>query len=317
MSWITNFVRPKIQALVGKKDIPDNLWQRCPSCDEMLFHRELSVNLSVCHHCNYHIRISAAARLEMIFDKDSYERIKLPTLAIDPLKFRDTKRYTDRLRDARSNADENEAILVASGKVGGLPCVVAAFDFGFMGGSMGQAVGEGLLVAANEALSIKASLIAVPASGGARMQEGMLSLVQMPRTVIAVEQVREAGLPYIVILTDPTTGGVSASFAMLGDIHLAEPNAMIGFAGRRVIEDTIREELPEDFQKAERMLDHGLIDMVVHRKDLRDTLIRIMSLLCQKTPNDLTLQATDIETVNIPKTVKEENSSGNEAAIGK
>jgi|TARA_B110000263_G_scaffold108461_1_gene94830 acetyl-CoA carboxylase carboxyl transferase subunit beta len=317
MSWITNFVRPKIQALVGKKNIPDNLWQRCPSCDEMLFHRELSVNLNVCHHCNYHIRISAAARLEIIFDKDSYERIKLPVLPTDPLKFRDTKRYIDRLRDAKSNSDENEAILVAKGKVGGLSCVVAAFDFSFMGGSMGQAVGEGFLVAANEALSSNASLITVPASGGARMQEGMLSLIQMPRTVIAVEQVREAGLPYIVILTDPTTGGVSASFAMLGDIHLAEPKAMIGFAGRRVIEDTIREELPEDFQKAERMLDHGLIDMVVHRKDLRDTLIRIMSLLCQKTPNDLTLQATDIETVNIPKTVKEENSSGNEAAIGK
>lgn len=287
MSWLTNFVRPKIQALVGKKDVPENLWHRCPSCDQMLFHRELTDNLHVCHHCNCHMRISAVTRLEMLFDDGEYERAKVPAVTADPLKFRDTKRYTERLREAENKASEPEAIIVASGLMGGLPTVVAAFNFSFMGGSMGQAVGEGLVVAARLACEQEAALIAIPASGGARMQEGMLSLIQMPRTVIAVEQVREAGLPYIVILTDPTTGGVSASFAMLGDIQIAEPGAMIGFAGRRVIEDTIHEELPEDFQQAERMLEHGLIDMVVPRPEMRETLIRVVSLLRQKSPTDL------------------------------
>jgi acetyl-CoA carboxylase carboxyl transferase subunit beta len=286
MSWLTNFVRPKIRALVGKKDVPENLWQRCPSCEQMLFHREMTENLHVCHHCGCHMRISAATRLDLLFDDGEYERAKLPAVTADPLKFRDTKRYSERLREAEGKASESEAIVVANGHIGGLPAVIAAFDFAFMGGSMGQAVGEGLIVAARLACEKEAALIAVPASGGARMQEGMLSLIQMPRTVIAVEQVREAGLPYIVILTDPTTGGVSASFAMLGDIQIAEPGAMIGFAGRRVIEDTIREELPEDFQQAERMLDHGLVDMVVPRRELRETLIRIISLLRRKTPSD-------------------------------
>ncbi len=295
MSWLTNFVRPKIQALVGKKDVPENLWQRCPTCEQMLFHRELTENLHVCHHCGCHMRISAATRLELLFDGGEFERAKLPAVTTDPLKFRDTKRYSERLREAEGKASESEAIVVASGHMGGLPVVIAAFDFAFMGGSMGQAVGEGLIVAADLACEKNAALIAIPASGGARMQEGMLSLIQMPRTVIAVEQVREAGLPYIVVLTDPTTGGVSASFAMLGDIQIAEPGAMIGFAGRRVIEDTIREELPEDFQQAERMLDHGLVDMVVPRRDLRETLIRIISLLRQKTPADETPEAIAAE----------------------
>ena len=287
MSWLTNFVRPKIQALVGKKDVPENLWHRCPSCDQMLFHRELTENLHVCHHCDCHMRISATARLDLLFDDGEYARATLPEVTADPLKFRDTKRYTERLREAEARTTEPEAIVVASGQIGGLPAVVAAFDFAFMGGSMGQAVGEGLVVAARLACDQDAALIAIPASGGARMQEGVLSLIQMPRTIIAVEQVREAGLPYIVILTDPTTGGVSASFAMLGDIQIAEPGAMIGFAGRRVIEDTIREELPEDFQRAERLLDHGLVDMVVTRRDLRQTLIRVISILRQKSPTDL------------------------------
>ncbi len=295
MSWLTNFVRPKIRALVGKKDVPENLWHRCPSCDQMLFHRELEENLHVCSHCGCHMRISAAERLGMLFDDGEYERTELPATTVDPLKFRDTKRYTDRLRDAENKASESEAIVVASGRIGGVPTVIAAFDFGFMGGSMGQAVGEGLIVAAELACEQKATLIAIPASGGARMQEGMLSLIQMPRTVIAVEQVREAGLPYIVILSDPTTGGVSASFAMLGDIHIAEPGATIGFAGRRVIEDTIREELPDGFQQAERMLDHGLIDMVVPRRELRETLVRLISLLRQKTPSDTTRAVAVVE----------------------
>lgn len=276
-----------MRALVGKKDVPENLWHRCPACEQMLFHRELAENLQVCHQCGHHMRISPAARLGLLFDDGVFNRVDLPEVAVDPLKFRDTKRYSERLREAENKAAENEAIVVASGTIDGLPAVVAAFDFSFMGGSMGQAVGEGLVTAAQLACEQDAALIVVPASGGARMQEGVLSLIQMPRTIIAVEQVREAGLPYIVILTDPTTGGVSASFAMLGDIQIAEPGAMIGFAGRRVIEDTIREDLPEDFQKAERLLDHGLIDMVVARHDLHDTIARIISLLRQKTPVDL------------------------------
>jgi acetyl-CoA carboxylase carboxyl transferase subunit beta len=316
MSWLTNFVRPKIQALVGKKDVPDNLWHRCPACDQMLFHRELTENLHVCHHCDCHMRISAVTRLDMLFDDGAYERAKVPAVAADPLKFRDTKRYTDRLRDAESRASEPEAIVVASGQMGGLPTVVAAFDFSFMGGSMGQAVGEGLVVAARLACDQEAALIAIPASGGARMQEGMLSLIQMPRSVIAVEQVREAGLPYIVVLTDPTTGGVSASFAMLGDIQIAEPGAMIGFAGRRVIEDTIREELPEDFQRAERMLEHGLIDMVVPRRELRETLIRVISLLRQKTPTDLAEKMADTKMLPPVDSIPGDPDADVEAAPG-
>jgi acetyl-CoA carboxylase carboxyl transferase subunit beta len=316
MSWLTNFVRPKIQALVGKKDVPDNLWHRCPACDQMLFHRELTENLHVCHHCDCHMRISAVTRLDMLFDDGAYERAKVPAVAADPLKFRDTKRYTDRLRDAESRASEPEAIVVASGQMGGLPTVVAAFDFSFMGGSMGQAVGEGLVVAARLACDQEAALIAIPASGGARMQEGMLSLIQMPRSVIAVEQVREAGLPYIVVLTDPTTGGVSASFAMLGDVQIAEPGAMIGFAGRRVIEDTIREELPEDFQRAERMLEHGLIDMVVPRRELRETLIRVISLLRQKTPTDLAENMADTKMLPPVDSIPGDPDADVEAAPG-
>lgn len=279
MSWLTNFVRPKIRALVGKEDVPDNLWHKCPSCEQMLFHRELADNFQVCHHCEHHMRLTADERLAMLFDNGDYSRAVLPKAPVDPLKFRDTRRYSDRLKDAHNKAKADEAIVVAHGRMGDAPTVIAAFEFSFMGGSMGVAVGEGLVTAANLAIEQRAPLIAIPSSGGARMQEGILSLVQMPRTIIAADQVREAGLPFIVVLADPTTGGVSASFAMLGDIHISEPRATIGFAGRRVIEDTIREELPEDFQRAEQLLKHGMIDMVVPRRDLRATLIRITGLL--------------------------------------
>lgn len=279
MSWLTEFVRPKIRALVGKSDVPDNLWHKCPSCEQMLFHRELAENLHVCHACGHHLRISARVRLEILFDDGAFTRIDLPAVTPDPLKFRDSRRYTDRLKDAQAKSGEREAIIVAHGTIGGSATVIAAFDFSFMGGSMGQAVGAGLLAAADTALAQNAALIAIPASGGARMQEGMLSLVQMPRTVIAVDRVREAGLPYIVLLTDPTTGGVSASFAMLGDIQIAEPGAMIGFAGKRVIQDTVREELPEGFQTAEYLRDHGMVDMVIPRAELNTTLARLLSLL--------------------------------------
>jgi acetyl-CoA carboxylase carboxyl transferase subunit beta len=279
VSWLSEFVRPKIRALVGAKDVPDNLWHKCPACEQMLFHRELEENLHVCHACGHHMRVSARQRLEMLFDDGAFTRVDVPAVTPDPLKFRDSRRYTERLKEAQSKSGEREAIVVGHGPVKGQPAVIAAFDFSFMGGSMGQAVGAGLLIAADTALAQDAALIAVPASGGARMQEGMLSLIQMPRTVIAVDRVRDAGLPYIVLLTDPTTGGVSASFAMLGDIQIAEPGAMIGFAGKRVIQDTVREDLPEGFQTAEYLCDHGMVDMVVARGELPATIGRLLSLL--------------------------------------
>jgi acetyl-CoA carboxylase carboxyl transferase subunit beta len=279
MNWLTNFVRPKIQALMHKNEVPDNLWDKCDACEHMIFHRDLVENKYVCHHCENHMRMNVQDRLESLFDNKTFIKSPLPKVISDPLKFKDSKRYTDRLKDYRQRTGQNDAIVVASGKISGQPAVVAAFDFSFMGGSMGIAVGDGILTAAELAVNTRSALIVVPASGGARMQEGALSLMQMPRTTIAVEMVREAGLPYIVILTNPTTGGVSASFAMLGDIAISEPKAMIGFAGARVIEETIRQKLPEGFQLAEYLLDHGMIDMVVHRHKLAETVGRILGIL--------------------------------------
>jgi acetyl-CoA carboxylase carboxyl transferase subunit beta len=284
MNWLTNFVRPKIRALVSKKEVPDNLWLKCANCEAMIFHRDLEENLHVCQHCGFHMRIDPERRLKMLFDEGEYQTIELPKAPADPLRFRDQKRYSDRLKEAQAKTGRQDALAVAHGRMGGMPVVVAAFDFTFMGGSMGIGVGEGLLAAARLAVLQDAPLIVVPASGGARMQEGILSLMQMPRTVIAVEMVKEAGLPYLVVLTDPTTGGVTASFAMLGDVHIAEKGAQIGFAGARVIEDTIRETLPEGFQRAEYLMEHGMVDMVVHRRDLRDTLIRLIDLLRRPHP---------------------------------
>lgn len=282
MNWITNFVRPKIKALAdmaGKKDVPDNLWHKCPGCDAMLHHQELQKHLHVCHHCGYHLRLDAMDRLASLFDGGEFQLVDLPKAAFDPLKFKDRKKYTDRLKDAQSSTGRKDAILVAQGTIGGRSAVIAALDFSFMGGSMGAAVGDGLVTASRLAVMLGAPFIVIPASGGARMQEGMLSLMQMPRSVIAVEQVKEARLPYIVILTDPTTGGVSASFAMLGDIQIAEPGAQIGFAGRRVIQETIRASLPDGFQTAEYLRDHGMVDLVVPRKELREKLASIIGLL--------------------------------------
>ena len=309
MSWLTNFVRPKIRALVGKTDVPDNLWQKCPACDQMLFHRELENNLFVCKHCNHHLRLSATQRLDQLFDEGDYTCIELPQVVTDPLKFRDRKRYVDHLKDAQAKTQQDEAVIVAHGKLGGHDAVIAAFNFGFMGGSMGIAVGEAMIAAARLAKLQEAPLIVVPSSGGARMQEGLFSLVQMPRTILAVNEVREAGLPYLVILADPTTGGTLASFAMLGDIHIAEPNATIGFTGARVIERTIREALPEGFQRSEYLLDHGVVDMVVDRHELRGMLIRIVDLLMRREPQAeiVPLNSGDME-IPAPKTV--ENRSG-------
>jgi len=284
MSWLTNFVRPRIRALVRKNDVPDNLWDKCPHCGQMIFHRELEANLRVCPHCNHHMRLAVAKRLELLFDDGAYERAELPKSEADPLKFRDRKRYSDRIKETRDKTGEQDAIVVAEGRIGGMTVVVAAFNFDFMGGSMGIAVGDGILIAARLAVQRSAPFLIIPASGGARMQEGILSLMQMPRTIIAVDEVRDAGLPYIVLLTDPTTGGVSASFAMLGDIALAEPGTVIGFAGARVIEETIREKLPPGFQRAEYLLEHGMIDMVVPRRELKATLVRLLSLLRNPKP---------------------------------
>src|SRR6185436_13881345 len=234
-------------------------------------------------HCGHHFRIGSQARLKLLFDGGSFEPIELPRVAVDPLRFRDRKRYPERLREAQTAAGPgSEAVMLAEGRIGGTAAIVAAFDFAFMGGSMGLAVGEALLAASRRAVEREAALIVVPASGGARMQEGILSLMQMPRTIIAADMVKEAGLPYVVLLTDPTTGGVSASFAMLGDITLAEPGALIGFAGQRVIEETIREKLPEGFQRAEYLLEHGIVDLVVPRKELREQFARLIGLLTKR-----------------------------------
>lgn len=282
MNWINSYVRPKIRALVEKPgDEADTLWEKCGQCGSMIFHRELAENHRVCTTCSHHMRLGARERLELIFDKDSITYHALGDCVTDPLKFRDQKRYTERLKDAQGKTGDKDALLVADGTVEGLPLVVAAFNFAFMGGSMGVAVGDGILQAADLALEKAAPLLAIPASGGARMQEGILSLMQMPRSTIAVQKVREAGLPYLVLLTDPTTGGVTASFAMLGDITLAEPGSVVGFAGQRVIEETIREKLPKGFQRAEYLLDHGMVDMVVPRRALKETLGRVISLLTQ------------------------------------
>lgn len=270
MNWLTNFVRPKIKALMRKEEVPDNLWAKCPSCDHMLFHRDLTENMHVCHHCGHHMRIGVSKRLEYLFDDGAFTKVPVPDVATDPLKFKDTKKYTERLKEYRTKTGAQDVIDVAYGQIGGKSAVVAAFNFAFMGGSMGMAVGEAILTAAELAVKSRCALIVIPASGGARMQEGILSLMQMPRSIIAVEKVKKAGLPYITLLTDPTTGGVSASFAMLGDVSIAEPGSIIGFAGARVIEETIRQKLPEGFQKAEYLLEHGMIDMVVPRKELNE-----------------------------------------------
>ena len=279
MNWLTNFVRPKIRSLVSPREVPDNLWDKCSHCGHMIFHRDLVKSLSVCPQCGFHMRLPVKARLDMLFDGGVWQRIELVKSQADPLKFRDSKRYADRLRDAQGKTSEQDAIIVAHGRMGGSPVVVAAFNFAFMGGSMGIAVGDGIVAAAELAVLQDAALIVIPASGGARMQEGILSLMQMARTTVAVDKVKDKGLPYIVLLTDPTTGGVSASFAMLGDIHIAEPGAIIGFAGARVIESTIREKLPEGFQRAEYLLDHGMVDMVVPRAKLAETIGRLLNLL--------------------------------------
>lgn len=285
MNWLRDFVRPKVKKAVSTKDIADNLWCKCPACGQMLFSKELKKSMYVCTNCDHHLRLYIDKRLTMLFDKGEYNEISLPKIKDDPLKFKDTKKYTDRLKAYRKETGREDAIVVAQGEIGGITSVVAAIDFNFMGGSMGQAVGEGIVKAAEIAIKGKCPLITVSASGGARMQEGMLSLMQMARTTAAVNLVKENKLPFISILTDPTTGGVSASFAMLGDIHIAEKGCLIGFAGQRVIEQTIREKLPAGFQRAEYLKEHGMVDIVVRRQEMKDELVKVISILMHKKPN--------------------------------
>ena len=278
MSWLTEYVRPRIRNLLGRRDVPDNLWVQCSNCQQMLFVKELEANLRVCTNCGHHLRCSASERLAWTLDA-GYRRIELPKVPVDPLKFRDDKKYTDRLRDNRDKTRMDDAILVAHGSIEGHRAVVAAMAFEFMGGSMGAAVGEGIVAGARLAVLQRAPFVIYTTSGGARMQEGAISLMQMPRTVIATQMLRDAGLPFIVVLTDPTTGGVTASFAMLGDIQIAEPGALIGFAGARVIEQTVREKLPEGFQRAEYLHAHGIVDIVVKRGEMKATLGRLIGMM--------------------------------------
>lgn len=277
MNWITNFVRPKIQALIQKKQTEESLWEKCNGCGHLLFHKDLKDNLYVCKHCDYHFKISLKDRLDIILDEYSYH--DLPKVPIDPLKFRDLKKYSDRLKEYKTKTTKEEASCILFGYISSIAVTVWAMDFSFMGGSMGVFVGQSFLNAVQLSIQTKTPFLAITASGGARMQEGILSLMQMPRTIIGVQQLREAKIPYITLLTDPTTGGVSASFAMMGDISIAEKRATIGFAGAKVIEETIRQKLPEEFQKSEYLLDHGMLDIVSHRHDLKKTIYTLLSHL--------------------------------------
>ncbi len=279
MNWLTNYVRPKLKAVLRKTDTPDNLWHKCKGCGQLIFHKEFLSNQFVCGNCGHHERIGPAERFQALFDEGKHERLELPKVQDDPLKFRDQKKYSDRLKDARSKTGEQDALIVGVGRMEGIEVVVAVQNFFFMGGSMGIAVGAGFVTAVEKAIELQAPFIIFTAAGGARMQEGILSLMQLPRTTVAVNMLRDAGLPYIVVLADPTTGGVTASYAMLGDVHIAEPGALIGFAGPRVIENTIREKLPEGFQRSEFLLEHGMVDMVIPRAELKETLVRLISLL--------------------------------------
>jgi len=296
MNWITNYVRPHINSLFSRREVPENLWTKCPECGTMLFHRELSDNLNVCTNCDHHMAITPRERFTAMFDAGAFVEVKVPDPVTDPLQFRDQKKYPDRMKAAQRKTGEKEAMLVAEGEMGRTPLIAVGQDFSFMGGSMGMYVGNAIIAAAERAIKTRKPLVLFSAAGGARMQEGILSLMQMPRTTVAVEMLKEAGIPYIVVLTHPTTGGVTASYAMLGDIHIAEPNALICFAGPRVIEQTIREKLPEGFQRAEYLLEHGMLDRVTHRKDLRDELVSILRMLAgMSAPTRADLPAPTVE----------------------
>ena len=277
MNWLTNFVKPKLSALVKRKDVPENLWQNCPACGSMIHHKDLKENLRVCNTCNHHFRMSAEDRIELLFSKNETQEIELDKISDDPLNFSDKKKYKDRLKEYRKKTKREDAFILLNTKIGESNIVCGLMNFAFMGGSMGRAVGGAIVKGAQTALKKNCPFVIFTSSGGARMQEGIISLMQMPRTVAAVELLNQNNIPYIVVLTEPTTGGVTASFAMLGDITIAEQGSTIGFAGKRVIQDTIREELPIDFQKAEYLKEHGMVDIVCHRKDLKSNLENVIN----------------------------------------
>jgi acetyl-CoA carboxylase carboxyl transferase subunit beta len=281
MNWISDVVRPKIKTLF-KRETPENLWIKCPDTGQMVFHKDVEANQWVIPGSDHHMRVSADDRLRITFDEGKWLDVPLPQVAVDPLKFRDEKRYVDRLKDARAKTGLQDAFKIGFGRVDGLPMTLAVQDFGFMGGSLGMAAGEAFITGAQTALDKKTPYVVFAASGGARMQEGILSLMQLPRTTVATRMLKDAGLPYIVVLTNPTTGGVTASYAMLGDVHIAEPGALIGFAGPRVIEQTIREKLPDGFQRSEYLREHGMVDMVIHRHEIAKTLARLGRLLTKQ-----------------------------------
>lgn len=284
MNWITNYVRPRINSIFSRREVPENLWSKCGECGTMLFHRELKDNQNVCTNCGHHMGIAPRDRFTALFDGGIFTEVDVPEPIADPLHFKDQKKYPDRMKAAQKKTGEKEAMLVAEGEIGRTPIVACAQDFSFMGGSMSMYVGNAIVAAAERAVEMKRPLILFSAAGGARMQEGILGLMQMPRTTIAIQMLKEAGLPYIVVLTHPTTGGVTASYAMLGDVQISEPNALIGFAGARVIEQTIGEKLPEGFQRAEYLLDHGMLDRVTKRTEMREELITIVRLLLDMPP---------------------------------
>ena len=317
MNWITNYVRPRLNDMLGRRDSPENLWIKCPESGEMVFHRDVEDNQFVIPNSGYHMKISAKTRLKYFYDDGDFEVLENPAVAQDPLKFRDQKRYVDRLKENKAKTDLEDSIINATGMLEGMEVITTLHDFTFMGGSLGMAAGDAIIKGFETAIEKNCPLILFAASGGARMQEGILSLMQLPRTTVAVEMLKEAGLPYIVVLTNPTTGGVSASYAMLGDVHIAEPGAVIGFAGARVIEQTIREKLPEGFQRAEYLLEHGMVDMVVPRKELRPTIARLLRLLTQQparkapveeTAGSETMPASSDELVPVEGAVADSNS---------
>jgi acetyl-CoA carboxylase carboxyl transferase subunit beta len=279
LSWISNVVRPKIRSLLNKREVAQNLWIKCPETGEMVFHRDLEANQFVIPGSGYHMRMTTRQRFDHFFDGSRYDLVPLPDVPTDPLKFRDERRYTERLRDARAKTGAADAVQIATGSVLNVPVVAGVQDFAFMGGSLGMAAGEAIVTGMTKAVDLRLPFVLFAASGGARMQEGVMSLMQLPRTTVAVDALHDARLPYIVVLTNPTMGGVTASYAMLGDVHLAEPGALIGFAGPRVIEQTIREKLPEGFQRAEFLREHGMVDLVVHRHTMRETIARLLRLL--------------------------------------
>ena len=278
MNWLTKSVLPKIKAFVNKEKTIQNLWIKCNSCNQMIFEKDLKKNLNICSMCNFHMPYYPQERLKNLFDENKFEQIDYSTENQDILGFKDLKRYSERLKASKKKTEQDDCVLLAKGKIGSFPVVIAAFDFRFMGGSMGRSVGNAFIKGANIAVDQKCAFITIPSSGGARMQEGIISLMQMPRTIAALQIIEDAKLPHIVILTNPTTGGVTASFAMLGDVHIAEPGATIGFAGKRVIEETVKENLPENFQTSEYLLEHGMIDIVADRKQHRRILSNILNI---------------------------------------